>query len=98
MVAQIDKEQLAVVALAVDPPRQPGLPTGISKPQRSASVGPIRVVHRGRFRAASRSGNTARKSSACQGGPPLAISLCLPLPESREKIRCGAEDRPFDRP
>ncbi len=43
MVAQIDKEQLTVIAFAVHPTRKPGRPTGVGKAQRSAGVGPVDV-------------------------------------------------------
>ena len=41
MVAQIDEQQMAVVALAVDPARQPGRVSGIGKAQLPAGMAPI---------------------------------------------------------
>jgi hypothetical protein len=51
MIAQIDKEQVAVITFAVDPPRQTGRPSRIGEAQRSAGMGSIgvhlRLVRRG---------------------------------------------------
>ena len=43
MVAQIDEQQLAVVALAVHPARQPGRAAGVGGAERAAGMGAIGV-------------------------------------------------------
>jgi hypothetical protein len=49
VIPQIDKQELAVVAFAMHPSRQPGWPTRIGKAERSAGMGPI-GVHREEIR------------------------------------------------
>ena len=43
MVAQIDEEQLAVVALAMHPAGEPHPAPGIGEPKRAAGMGPINM-------------------------------------------------------
>ena len=43
MIAKVDKQQVAVIALAVDPTRQPGRPPRIGEAQRSAGMSSIGV-------------------------------------------------------
>ena len=63
VIAQIDKQQMAVIALAVDPPRQPGRTPRIGEAQRGAGMGAIgvhwRLVRRGGCRRAGTRHGTA---------------------------------------
>ena len=47
VIAQIDEQEVAVVALGVDPPRQPGRSSGVFEPELSAGVGTI-GMHEGK--------------------------------------------------
>src|SRR5262249_51342792 len=66
MISQIAEEKLAVVTLAMEPPRKAGGATRIGKAQRCASVGPV-GVHRGK--SIPWAGNTARKAALVKAGP-----------------------------
>ena len=65
MVAQIDKQQLPVVALAVHPTRQPRRLARIGETQRSAIVGSISVHH---GRSCSRRREHGTVIGGCQAG------------------------------
>jgi hypothetical protein len=71
MVAQIDKEELPVVALAMHPAGQPRRLAGIGQAQGSASVGSV-GVHQGRSRLRRRENGTAM--GGCQAGHRLGAA------------------------
>jgi hypothetical protein len=65
MVAQIDKEELPMIAFAVHPPGQPRRLARIGQAQGSASVGSV-GVHQGKSCSRRRENGTA--IGGCQAG------------------------------
>ncbi len=63
MVAQVDKQELAVVALAVHPAREAGGDAGIREAQRATGVGTISVHQGFRDRGGKGAANTARSAA-----------------------------------
>ena len=68
MVAQIDEQQLAVVALAVHPARQPGRGAGIRQAERAAGMGAIGVHQTGSGAGLGRRGT--------RHGSPALVKKC----------------------
>ena len=69
MVAQIDKEQLPMISLAMHPARQPRVLPSIGKAQRAASMGAI-FMHRVKTLQTLESAEDARIARDCQGERP----------------------------
>ena len=71
MVAQIDEQELAVIALAVHPARQSGGDAGIREAERAAGMGTIGVHREFPARRGKGAANTARIGRACQETRPV---------------------------
>ena len=65
MIAQIDKKELSMIALAMHPPGQPRRLAGIGQAQGSASVGSV-GVHQGK--SCSRRRENGTPARGCQAG------------------------------
>jgi hypothetical protein len=81
MVAQVDKQELAVVALAMHPARQPRALPGIAKAQRAASMGAIGVHRRQIPLAVKERGRRTDRPQMSSRAPAATIAQTRPSAE-----------------